>query len=312
MPYAPFEFRLTSRDGLSIACARWQTRGLPRGIVQIVHGLGEHFGRYQRVVEHLADAGLVVYGHDHRGHGRTATSEVPFGDFGEGGFHALVEDVLMVSRVARQEHHALPFVLIGHSMGSFAAQQLVLTHSRDIDGLVLSGSGTLDGLARLVALARASGVEPDLNEAFAPARTPFDWLSRDEATVDAFIADPLCFPALKPAAMTSLLAAAPRLAAPSALAAIRADLPVYLISGSEDPIGERLRGVRRLIERYQEAGLRNVGWDFYPGGRHEMFNELNRDDVQARLLTWVLERAAIGGVVKTGSGISGRLERGFP
>jgi alpha-beta hydrolase superfamily lysophospholipase len=208
-----------------------------------------------------------------------------FGDFGPGGFDLLVEDMVHLSGIARRENPGLPFFLLGHSMGSFASQLYVLDHSRETDGLILSGSGALDGLARVAATA-APG-ENILNAAFDPSRTPCDWLSRDETVVDAFLRDPLCFAALQPASFRSFLAAAPRLADPAQLRKIRADLPIYLFSGSEDPVGQQLRGVRVLIARYSQAGLSNISHDFYPGGRHEMLNEINRDEVRARLLAWI-------------------------
>src|SRR5262249_49391319 len=158
-------------------------------------------------------------------------------------------------------------VLLGHSMGSFAAQAYVLDHSREIDALILSGTGALDVLAR-EARAAPPGVNI-LNAAFAPARTPFDWLSRDSAIVDAFIDDPLCFHELQPASFASFLAAAPLLKDLGNLREIRRDLPVYIFAGSDDPVGGRLAGVKVLTERYRQAGLRDVTHDFYLGGRHE-------------------------------------------
>src|SRR6185503_5626038 len=131
------------------ACFRWDSRGSVRGVVQIAHGMSEHIGRYAETIEVLVSAGLTVYGNDHRGHGRTASSAKQFGDFGNGGFDLLVEDMVRLSRIAKDENPNLPFILFGHSMGSFAAQQYVLNHSREIDALILSGSGALDGLARL-------------------------------------------------------------------------------------------------------------------------------------------------------------------
>lgn len=287
------EFRFTSTDGLRIACARWDSRGPVRGVVQIAHGMGEHIGRYVGTIEALVSAGLTVYGSDHRGHGRTASSVARLGDFGDGGFDLLVEDMVRLSRIAKEENPDRPFILLGHSMGSFAAQQYVLDHSQEIDGLVLSGSGALDGLARLVSTTPAG--TSFLNAPFEPARTPFDWLSRDPAVVDAFIADPLCFAELRPAAAASFLAAGPRLADPASLREVRDDLPMYLFSGSEDPVGQRLEGVRILIDRYRSAGVYGIWHDFYAGGRHEMLNEVNRAEVLTRVLGWISGRLTTGG-----------------
>jgi alpha-beta hydrolase superfamily lysophospholipase len=125
------------------------------------------------------------------------------------------------------------------------------------------------------------------NQKFEPARTPFDWLSRDAAIVDAFIHDPLCFSELQPASFASFLSAAPRLSNPANLREIRDDLSIYLFSGSDDPVGQQLDGVELLIQRYEKAGLYDVSHDFYPGGRHEMLNEINRDEVRGRLLAWI-------------------------
>ena len=279
------EFRFTSRDGLPIACFRWDARGPLRGVVQIAHGMGEHLGRYAELIAVLQEDGLVVYGHDHRGHGRTARSPAEFGDYGEGGFDLLVEDIAELTRIAKEENPSQPFLILGHSMGSFAMQQYVLEHSYLIDGLILSGSGVLDGMVRLV---NSSPQNYNFfNAAFEPARTPFDWLSRDTAVVDAFMKDPLCFPVLKPASAASFLAASTRLADQALLSEIRHDLPVYLFSGSEDPVGERLAGVRTLMERYHSAGICDISFDFYDGGRHEMLNEINRGQVRTNLLVWI-------------------------
>ena len=289
------EFSFTSSDGLRIACARWDSQGPVRGVMQIAHGMGEHMGRYAETIEVLVSAGLTVYGNDHRGHGRTASSAKQFGDFGNGGFDLLVEDMVRLSRIAKDENPNLPFILFGHSMGSFAAQQYVLDHSRDIDALILSGSGALDGLARLATSAPAKSNVLNVN--FEPGRTPFDWLTRDTAVVDAFMNDPLCFAELQPKAAASFLGAASELSDPLRLRDIRDDLPIYLFSGSEDPVGQQLEGLALLIHRYEKAGLYDISHDFYLGGRHEMLNEINREEVRERLLAWIssiLEGSADG------------------
>jgi alpha-beta hydrolase superfamily lysophospholipase len=282
----PHQFQFTSSDGLQIACTRWNNRHPPRCVIQIAHDMGEHIGRYQNFIEELVHAGVVVYGNDHRGHGRTARSTRNFGDLGSRGFSLLVEDMVHLSHIARKENPDQPFILFGHGMGSFAAQQYVLDYSDLIDGLILSGSGALDGLARLV---KTTPLEKILNGQFSPARTPFDWLSRDPGIVDAFTKDPLCFAALKRDSMESLFAAATQLADTHHLRSIRPDLPLYLFSGSEDPVGQQLEGIRLLLERYRKAGITNLSHHFYPGGRHEMLNEINSCEVRTNLVLWISE-----------------------
>ena len=284
----PERFEFIGGDGLAIACVKWGNTRNARGVVQIAHGLGEHIGRYAELAEKLAEAEFVVYGNDHRGHGLTARPTGSFGEFGPGGFDQLVEDMISLRVIAKQEHPQKPYILLGHSMGSFAAQQFVLDHGHSIDGLVLSGSGTLDGLAR-VGQSISPGEDPmkRMNAAFEPARTPFDWLSRDTAEVDAFINDPLCFPSLKPDSMQSFLDAFPRLADPQEIRKVPDNLPVYIFSGGDDPVGQRLEGVRVLIDRYRSAGITSITHDFYSGGRHEMLHETNRRDVITNLLVWI-------------------------
>src|SRR5207302_11357161 len=163
----------TSGDGLSIACVKWSGHHHVRGVVQIAHGLGEHMGRYAELAETLVHGEFVVYGNDHRGHGLTAKPSVSFGDFEPGGFDQLVEDMVSLRVIAKKEHPGKPYVLLGHSMGSFAAQQFVLDHGHSIDGLALSGSGVLDGLACL-AQSNSPGTDTMklMTAAFEPARTP--------------------------------------------------------------------------------------------------------------------------------------------
>ena len=282
---ASAEFNFTSSDGLKVVCFRWDSHGPTRGVVQIAHGMGEHIGRYLETIKDLNSAGLTVYANDHRGHGRTAPDSTHLGNFGEGGFDLLVHDMIELSRIAKEENPNRPFILFGHGIGSFAAQKFVLDRSSQINGLILSGSGALDGLARLASSAPVG--TNILNSQFEPARTPVDWLSRDTKVVDAFINDPLCFPELQPAAFASFLAAAPQLADPHRLRNVREDLSIYLFSGSDDPVGEQLDGVQLLINRYEKAGVYDVSHDFYQGGRHEMLTEINKDEVRERLLAWI-------------------------
>ncbi len=264
------------------------------GSVEIAHGMGEHSARYARLAEALCGAGWATYAHDERGHGRTALGEDgsgtsgmgELGDLGPGGWDGLVGDLATINDHLRTEHPGVPRVLLGHSMGSFAAQQFALDHSRDIDGLVLSGTTAVDVAATVLDPDAGSDLAA-MNAGFEPARTDFDWLSRDEVEVDLYVADPLCGFGLDPAGTRSLIAGAPRLADPAALAAIRPDLPIYLVAGSADPLNLELAMLGIVVDRYRDAGVTDITTDYHDAARHEVFNETNRDEITAHLLAWL-------------------------
>jgi alpha-beta hydrolase superfamily lysophospholipase len=270
-------------DPLEVACYRWPAIGKPVGIVQISHGMGEHSLRYGDLAGFLNQAGFHVYANDHRGHGSTASTTGALGDFGIGGWDALVEDMATLTRVAREREHGLPVILLGHSMGSFATQAYLLDHSDLIAAAVLSGSAAVDKLQM------SSSGDADLtaiNREFEPARTPFDWLSRDSAEVDKYIADPLCGFGVIARSMATMAAASQRIIDPAQLARIRKDLPIWIMAGDKDPINHNLEWLRPVAERYRAAGIKDVTEKYYRDGRHEMFNETNRAEVYRDLLAW--------------------------
>jgi len=283
------DFSFNSDDGLEIAYFRWRADGKAAAIVQIAHGMGEHSLRYAHVAEFLNQAGFHVYANDHRGHGLSAKGPDSLGDFGIGGWNGLVADMAMLTRLARMREGGLPAILLGHSMGSFAAQQYVLDNSILIAGLVLSGSAAVDKLS--IDPSRDADLTA-FNRSFEPARTPHDWLSRDPAAVDAYEADPLCGFGINKKAMETMVASAIRLIDPAALAQIRKDLPIYIFAGDKDPINHDLEWIKPLAERYRAAGITNVTEKYYPQGRHEMLNETNRDEVMRDLVNW-LRRAIV-------------------
>jgi alpha-beta hydrolase superfamily lysophospholipase len=280
------DFWFTSRDGLDIACYGWRTEARPVGIVQISHGMGEHALRYERTARFMTNAGFHVYANDHRGHGRTARNTEMLGDFGKGGWNALVENMAELTRLALDQEGELPLFVLGHSMGSFALQQYLLDHSRLIAAAIISGSVSIDKLP----LNEDDSAPSDLsafNASFEPARTPFDWLSRDQAEVDKYVADPLCGFSVNTASLRSMSASRERLLDPGEIAKIRKDLPIYIVAGDADPINDKLESLKPLGERYRAAGIRNVTEQYYAGGRHEMLNETNRDEVLSDLLSWM-------------------------
>jgi alpha-beta hydrolase superfamily lysophospholipase len=296
MPSAPITaFDLTADDGAHITAYRSAPAVRARAIVQIAHGMAEHFGRYARLTDALTAAGYAVYGADHRGHGASAAAH-GLGDFGPRGFQALVDDMAALSRRAQSEQPNTPLILLGHSMGSFAAQLYLLEHHRRLAALVLSGTAAVDTMIAAMAAAGRAAAPTSMNTPFEPARTDFDWLSRDEAEVDAYVADPLCGFPLTQAAMSSVFSVAGAARHDPRLASIRADLPIYVISGEHDPVtGPGQAFANALIDTYRGAGVARLEHRVYSGGRHEMFNELNRTEVTSDLLQW-LDGALPGGV----------------
>jgi alpha-beta hydrolase superfamily lysophospholipase len=271
-------------DGTALAIRTWgEELSAPRGVVQIAHGIAEHGQRYDRLARALVGAGYVVRAVDHRGHGGSVASADQLGHFD---FEALVADVAAMGASLRDDFSGIPVFLVAHSMGSFAAQTVLLDRSDLYDGVVLSGSTALDVLAG--ALSSAEG--PVGLEAFNAGfehRTGYEWLSRDEAEVDAYVADPLSGFDLPDTAVPQLFAGAERLADPAVIGGIRSDLPILVVSGDADPLAGGGALVELLGERYREAGLKDVTVTLYPGARHEIFNETNRDAITADVIGWL-------------------------
>ncbi len=299
MAGAEFEFR--GDDGESLLARRWLPEGRPRAVLQIAHGLGEHSGRYARLAAALNAAGYGVYASDHRGHG----PEAPAADLGhfadEGGWEKVVGDLWTLNRLIAAELPRTPIIFIGHSLGSFLGRGFIAEHSDALAGAALSGSSgkppAIATLGRLIARAERLRLGKrgksrlifqmwfgDFNKPFRPARTAFDWLSRDDREVDAYVADPLCgFPFTTQLAI-DVLDALPRVTSRENLARIRKDLPIYVFSGERDPVGANIKG---LIADLKAAGFAKLTTRLYPGARHETLNETNRDEVTRDLIAWL-------------------------
>jgi alpha-beta hydrolase superfamily lysophospholipase len=287
MATEPTRIDLPSAHGQTVAVFRWLPAGDPRGVVQLTHGMGEHVLRYGHLAEVLTDAGFLVQGQDHRGHGATARANgTEPGSLGPGGWDELVADVGRLVERGREDAPGVPLILLGHSMGSFAVQQYLLDHSEDVDAAVLTGTTLLDMIEGAIDTSKPVDLSA-FNAPFAPARTDYDWLSRDDAQVDAYVADPWCGFGLDSTAGTEMLAAGRAVADPQRLAAMRQDLPVYIAVGEHDPVGGPVVVAQALADRYREAGLKDVTFRVWPGARHEILNETNRDEVEGELLTWI-------------------------
>jgi alpha-beta hydrolase superfamily lysophospholipase len=296
-------FIFTAPDDQQIFCHRWPVEK-PTAIVQIVHGGAEHAGRYHALAGALNERGYAVYAEDHRGHGRTGEINTKLGDMGEANaFERVCDDVLALGRRAKTENPDLPLVIIGHSLGSLITQRILLQHSEEYAAAVLSGSPDITGIAAGAELVHhevervgrdqvSEVLDAATVENFAAAipdnKTPYDWLSRDEEQVKLYSEDPWCGYALCAGVWQDLIAAMlVTTELPAVAATLRRNLPVYIVSGSDDPVHDKWRAIERLETNYRQCGLQDITVKNYSGGRHEMFNEINREQVVAELLEWL-------------------------
>ena len=292
---------ITTSDGHLIRGTHWPADAQARGVVQIFHGLGEHHGRYERFARLANSQGLAVIAHDHRGHGRHAELSGHFADVG--GWQLLIDDGLLVNEWIREHYPDLPLILLGHSMGSYIAQFFAMQHSDHISALLLSAS-TWPKKPALIAgrlLARMESKRiglrgksqlldklgfGDFNKPFEPARTPLDWISRDNDEVDKYVNDPLCGGPYTCGLWLDLIGGLGAIASDNALAKIPADMPILLTGGSDDPVGGD-KGITQLAMHYAQSGHYDLLVKLYDGGRHEMFNETNRDEFSADVISWI-------------------------
>lgn len=303
-------FTLDAPDGHPISVSAWLPEGEPSAVIQIAHGMAEHAGRYTRLAHALVARGWAVYANDHRGHGRSIPAGQAPGHLGVDGFAHAASVVRALARRIEAEHPSARRVLLGHSFGSFLVQRLLYTEPGLVSAAVLSASnGKPPPLAaagryiarlerlRLGAEGKSKLIDQltfkDFNRRFKPNRTEFDWISSDEAEVDAYRDDPMCGFVLSVQSWLDLLDALGSLTAKENLARIPRDLPIYLFAGTKDPVGDFGRGVERLAGSYRAAGLRRVELRLYPGGRHEMLHEKNADEVIAELIAWIERAIAI-------------------
>jgi Lysophospholipase len=267
-------------EGVTIHYYAWQV-AKPKAVVQLVHGVGEYATRYERLAQDLVQAGYAVYAGDLRGHGRTGVGQTDgdlsrLGRLGPGGVRATIAGVRRVSAIAREENPDVPLVLLGHSLGSIFAQMMLNDDASPYDAAVLSGTPYRT-------LLHMNG--GDLAKRHrTPGGPGTEWLSRDPEVWSAFADDPLTFDA-KVMKLFGVRETMRLLGRPSPR--INRDLPVLILIGSEDPLGGP-KSVGLLARAYRRrGGLSDVEVKIYEGGRHEMFNEINRDEVVADLIAWL-------------------------
>ena len=289
-------------DGTHVHCYQWKMNSDPKALIHIAHGMGEHAARYDWTAQKLNEAGYQVTANDHRGHGQTADI---LGDFGEDGWNRAIEDLHEILQQLKMNHPGIPLILFGHSMGSMMSQQYITRHDGTIDAVVLSGSPgagnwflmwllhTITRFERwrvgdkaesaLLQSLLFDGNNKDFDENGA---TGWEWLSRDRQQVQAYVEDPHCGFVPCPMSTCDLFAAERENWKSESLGKIPASLPAYLFSGSADPIHNDMKNIIRLLANYRGRGM-HITTRFYAGGRHEMLNETNRDEVVMDVIRWL-------------------------
>jgi len=291
---------LLAHDQHPILAYVWENPS-PVAWVHICHGMAEHALRYDELAQNLVSAGYSVVAHNHRGHG--PANEHQLGHYADDdGWNKVIADVQTVRTQLTQPH--IPYYLFGHSMGSFIAQAYLTTQPERIAGLILSGSklesslitfagGLAAKLERLRKGKQATSALIDalsfgsFNRAFKPCRTEYDWLSRDEQQVDHYVQDPYCGFSCSTQLWTDLLGGLNRLYRGQSLSRIQQDLPIFMLGGDRDPVGEHGKALPKLSTAYRKVGQKDVTLKLYAQGRHEMLNEINRQDVIGDILQWL-------------------------
>ncbi|MDN7139274.1 lysophospholipase [Pseudomonas sp. JQ170] len=303
-------FWLPASDHCSLYVYQWLPSTPIKAVVLLAHGMAEHAGRYQRLGEALSAAGFALIAHDQRGHGRTAE----LGTLGlfapHKGWNAVVNDLGLLSQHIGQQYPGTPVFIFGHSMGSYIAQAYLMHHGASLQGAILSGSNfqppALYRTACVIARAEAWRQGPlghsaliewlsfgSFNKAFKPTRTAFDWLSRDSAEVDRYVADPLCGFRCTNRLWIDLLMGLEQISQPANLKQIDPNLPILVMGGECDPVsaGKRLKDLAGALRL---AGNQHVQLQLYPKARHELLNETNRDEVTAAIIDWLEQALALG------------------
>ena len=288
-------------DGVRIFFRMWEVEQ-PRALVQIIHGMDEHSERYRAFAAFLNTYGITVFATDHRGHGYTAGSLEKVGYIGEDGFEKMVADerviqLYMQERCGKQ----LPVFMLGHSMGSFITQRFIQQHGETLAGAILVGSCGYNSAVKMgkIAAAFSERIKRDeyskvleglifrgYNKKTAK-RTMFDWVAADDAVVDAYLADPYCGNGFPPSFYRQFMVFLTTIFEAEHTMKVPKDLPIYLLSGAEDPVGLYGKGVLRLYAQYRQLGIKSLDMKLYEKSRHEILNDIEKEMVYRDVITWI-------------------------
>ncbi len=282
--------------------------GQPKAIVQISHGIAEHIDRYRDFMAFLADNGYLAVGDDHLGHGKTITDPKDQGFFAEkNGWDYVVGDMDKLHDLMTAQYPGIPYVFFGHSMGSFLTRTYLIKHPDKYDAAIISGTGhqakpvVLGGYAMANFFVKKEGPRAvgyklndiafgSYNKGYENPRTIYDWLSRDPAVADNYAADPLCGFVATNSLFRDMMGGIRFIIDQKNIDTMDKEKPIYFMSGDADPVGENGKGVTKAYKAFCKAGLHDVMIRLYPGGRHEMLNEINKADVYRDILNWLHEK----------------------
>lgn len=303
------EFTFDSRDGSTkLHAVRWTPSGKVICILQIVHGMAEYVERYEAFAEYLGERGILVTGDDHLGHGKSVGEAGTYGYFCEQDpATVVVRDVHRLKKLTQEEYPGVPYVILGHSMGSFILRNYLFRYGSGIQGAIVCGTGSQP--PALVKVCKAAAAIQGVlfgqkhvarfidkmafgsyNKRIPDARTAFDWLCTDPDVVDAYLKDPMCGFTFTVNGFRTLFSLLDRLNQEENLWAMPGELPVHFIAGDMDPVGNYGAGVRKAYEDFLKAGMEHVSIKLYAGGRHELLNEKNRQQVYEDIYPWIMER----------------------
>lgn len=310
MPAMKRDFTYPSKDGRTgIHAIEWVPEQPVKAVLQIAHGMVEFIGRYDRFGTFMADQGICVVGNDHLGHGSSVVSQGDHGYFAEkDGNQCVIGDMNSLRKMTQEKYPGIPYFLLGHSMGSFLARQYIEMYGEGLAGAIIMGTGVQPDAVLKLALtlcridARLKGwrhrsnlifnmVLGSNNKKFEPARTKNDWLTKDEAIVDAYNANPWNNFKFTTNGYYNMFRGIAYAQKEENIRKIPRDLPVFIVSGAEDPVGSFGEGPKQLAETYRKLGMTDVEIKLYPGDRHEILNELDHDVVDHDILTWITEKA---------------------
>ncbi len=300
-------FTFKAVDETEISVYRWQPddKNKIKAVIQVVHGMGDNAGRYKEFAENLVKEGFAVYADDHRGHGKTVDSPENLGHFADkNGWALVIEDLHKLADIIKKENPRKKIFMFGHSMGSFLVRDYTISYGNEINGIILSGTGTIPSLMGNLGIMLARweikskgvrGKSPLLlamtfgsyNKHFKPNRTPADWITRDNNKLDQALANPYWIEEFSSTFFFDLLSGLRKISIFKNIQKTPKDLPIYLLSGTKDPVGNFTKGVLKVFNDYKKAGIKDLNYKFYNGARHEIINEINNEEVYRDIITWL-------------------------